>query len=130
MARQLLSFFVPFHVVRLNSTFPQLTSTPTITSSHAHHCHLLECVFILTLNSATPSKPANAITFQIASSSKRSTGKKNTKDYIATKNGGGDSVTALGLRPESAAQSVVGRLDRVGREMAESLSQLEPSGSQ
>ncbi|KAK7981240.1 hypothetical protein PG989_013697 [Apiospora arundinis] len=76
------------------------------------------------LNAATPSKPANAITDQIASPSKDSMGKKKTEDYMSAKNGGGDSVTALGLRPESAAQSVVERLGRVEREMSESLSQL------
>ncbi|KAK8038503.1 hypothetical protein PG993_006914 [Apiospora rasikravindrae] len=73
---------------------------------------------------ATPSKPSHAIAAQTGSPSKESMAKKQTRSYMSTKNGGGNSVTALALRPETSAQSTAQRLERVAREMAEATSQL------
>ncbi|KAK8009354.1 hypothetical protein PG991_011905 [Apiospora marii] len=73
---------------------------------------------------ATPSKPFHAIKASTRDPSKKSMSKRNTKAYMSTKNGGGDPVTALALRPESSSQSTTERQERVTREMAEALAQL------
>ncbi|KAK8095039.1 hypothetical protein PG997_001724 [Apiospora hydei] len=75
----------------------------------------------------TPPKTHNVITASIESPSKTETSRDNTQSYMATKNGGGDPVTALALRSESASQSTAERQARVKREVTASLKQYRPS---
>ncbi|KAK8087474.1 hypothetical protein PG994_002448 [Apiospora phragmitis] len=54
-------------------------------------------------------------------SSRTEISRNNVQSYMATKNSGGDPVTALALRPDSSSQSAAERQARVQREMAASL---------
>ncbi|KAK8130750.1 hypothetical protein PG999_003130 [Apiospora kogelbergensis] len=54
----------------------------------------------------------------------RSMTEKRTYSYISAKNGGGDPVTALALRPESSSESTAKRQANVERETAAALRQL------
>ncbi|KAK8026265.1 hypothetical protein PG990_004088 [Apiospora arundinis] len=74
----------------------------------------------------TPSKHLNAIAATIGSPPQAQTSRDNVRSYLSTKNSGGDPVTALALRPESTPQSAAERLAAVERNIAASLTQLNP----
>ncbi|KAK7977170.1 hypothetical protein PG996_003240 [Apiospora saccharicola] len=74
----------------------------------------------------TPSKPSHFVTENTSSPPKRSISRKNVKSYIESKDGGGDPVTALTLRP-SSSKSITDRQTKVQREMAASLALLNRS---
>ncbi|KAK8133398.1 hypothetical protein PG984_005410 [Apiospora sp. TS-2023a] len=74
----------------------------------------------------TPSKPSHLINDNTSSPSKTAMSRKNVKLYMQSKNGSGDPVTALSLRP-SSSKSVTDRQTKVQREMAASLAVLDRS---
>ncbi|KAK7921492.1 hypothetical protein PG985_009514 [Apiospora marii] len=74
----------------------------------------------------TPFKRSHVVAENTSSPSKASMARKNVKSYIESKNGGGDPVTALSLRP-SSSKSVTDRQAKVQREMAASLAVLDRS---
>ncbi|KAK8076863.1 hypothetical protein PG996_003033 [Apiospora saccharicola] len=81
----------------------------------------------LTQNSATPRKPPTAITANTAPTLETEISRNNVQCFMYTKNSGGDPVTALGLRSDSASQSTAERLARVQREMTASLERYRNS---
>ncbi|KAK8009357.1 hypothetical protein PG991_011908 [Apiospora marii] len=74
----------------------------------------------------TPFKPSHVVAENTSSPSKASMSRMNVKSYMESKNGGGDPVTALSLRP-SSPKSVTDRQTKVQREMAASLAVLDRS---
>ncbi|KAK7981239.1 hypothetical protein PG989_013696 [Apiospora arundinis] len=76
-------------------------------------------------NSAiSPASSHTIVADSATPSSKKSISKKRTDSYMSTKNGGGDPVTALSLRPETSSQSMAERQAKVDREIAAALGQL------
>ncbi|KAK8038502.1 hypothetical protein PG993_006913 [Apiospora rasikravindrae] len=69
------------------------------------------------------SKPSHFVADNTRSPSKSSMSRKNVNSYMNSKNGGGDPVTALSLRP-SSSDSVADRRAKVEREMTASLAVL------
>ncbi|KAK7921699.1 hypothetical protein PG985_009721 [Apiospora marii] len=55
--------------------------------------------------SATPSKPPTVVTTNTESRPKIKAPRNNVQSYMATKNEGGDPVTALALRSDTPSQS-------------------------
>ncbi|KAK8026263.1 hypothetical protein PG990_004086 [Apiospora arundinis] len=74
---------------------------------------------------ATSSASSHTIVADSATSlPRKSMFKERVDSYMSTKNGGGDPVTALSLRPETSSQSTAERQAKVDREMAAALGQL------
>ncbi|KAK8095041.1 hypothetical protein PG997_001726 [Apiospora hydei] len=74
-------------------------------------------------NSEHHSKPSHFVSENTRSPSKSSISRKHVNSYMKSKNGGGDPVTALALRPTSS-QSAADRQAKVKREMSASLAVL------
>lgn len=83
------------------------------------------------LHRETCAKPDNYITHSTASPSQASTSQEQVESYMATINGGGDPVTALGYRATSSSQSIAKRVSQVQQAMDTNSARLgNPDSSQ
>ncbi|KAI1488910.1 hypothetical protein F5X96DRAFT_44997 [Biscogniauxia mediterranea] len=74
-----------------------------------------------------PKEPHRFSTNSTASPGHESEAARRVHDFMASKNGGGDPVTALGVRGETSASSVTARLSQVLHDANASLAQFHQS---